>query len=258
MTTTQSTSPPDLAGSGHLLSTSLCQIVMALASLDRQVSDKYVQLYSDLRRISAELSRLGQEEISRAAHEAEAVVQRVLAGATGLRDECVDALDHLAEGLLVALVEYAHKHHSGAGSIVGLERKVLVVDDSRVAAMALSNALAERDFLVRSVSTMEEAVTELSSFKPTVLVSDIHMPDLDVAILAKSFRETAHDRPTLVLLVSSATGLELLTRLRQVRPEAFVPKSAGTAAVVHRVEELWEALNGKTINEPGSKKPPAT
>ncbi|HEY5285343.1 MAG TPA: hypothetical protein VIM14_21295, partial [Polyangia bacterium] len=54
-------------------------------------------------------------------------------------------------------------------------------------------------------------------------------------------------RPTLVVLVSGTTGAELETRLDEIKPDAFVPKMAGTAAVIKRVIELWDSLNAETF-----------
>ncbi len=78
---------------------------------------------------------------------------------------------------------------------------------------------------------------------PTILVSDVHMPNLDVAVLCRTFRELSHGRPTRIALVLGTTGDELQIRLDEVKPDTFVPKMAGTASVVQRVLEMWDAMN---------------
>jgi PleD family two-component response regulator len=149
----------------------------------------------------------------------------------------------MGDGLLLSLFQYAQSAKVFVESRWFLEKKILVVDDSRVAAVALSNAFVAHDFMVRTVATMEEALSALTVFAPTILVSDIHMPDLDVAVLCSTFRELSRGRPTRTVLVSSMTGDELQARIDEVKPDGFVSKMSGSAAVVARVLEMWNELN---------------
>lgn len=87
--------------------------------------------------------------------------------------------------------------------------------------------------------TMEEAVAELTAFAPTILVSDVHMPNLDVGILCRRFRELSQGRAIRIVLISSMTGDELKARLEEIKPDAFVPKMAGAVTVADRVAQLW-------------------
>jgi len=77
-----------------------------------------------------------------------------------------------------------------------------------------------------------------SSFSPDVLVSDIHMPNLDVAELCRRFRADAGDRRVAVILVSGRAESELRERLSDIKPDAFVSKLAGAVAVVTRVSAI--------------------
>lgn len=115
----------------------------------------------------------------------------------------------------------------------------MVVDDSRVAAVALANAFSQHGFTVRSVTTMNEAMAELRDFRPCVLVSDVYMPNLDLALICRTFRESSSERCGLIVLVSGSSGETLNVLLDSVGPDAFVPKMAGTNAVVDKVLEIW-------------------
>ena len=229
--------------STRLYETGLNQIAGGLAALCAPTHDSIEQLANDLRGIEFSASQLGRDDLAASAKEAEAAARALLVGTVGAHVACAQALHRLGNLLLIALAQRAESRSVFVESRWCVERKILVVDDSRVAAVALSNAFVARDFLVRSVSTMEEALSELASFAPTILVSDIHMPKLDVAILCRTFRELSQGRPTRIVLVSATTGDELQVRLDDVKPDAFVSKMAGTANVVTRVLELWNALN---------------
>jgi len=227
----------------RLYETGLNRIVGGLASLCAPTPDKIEQLTKDLRGIEADAVQFGQANLVTAAREAETAARSLLSGKADAHRPCARAVHRLGNILLLSLLEHAETPNVPVESHWLLERRILVVDDSRVAAAALSNAFAAHDFLVRSVSAMEEALAELASFAPTILVSDVHMPQLDVAVLCRTFRELSQGRPIRIVLVSATTGDELQARLDEVKPDAFVSKMSGTAAVVTSVLELWTALN---------------
>jgi CheY-like chemotaxis protein len=233
----------EIAMSVRLYETGLSQVAGGLASLCAPTADKLEQLAGDLRRIEVEALRLEQPRLAAAAKEAEAAAHSLMISTEDTHTVCARALHRLGSILLLSLFERAGKPRALVESRWLLERKILVVDDSRVAAVALSNALVARDFMVRSVATMEEALAALDSFTPTILVSDVHMPHLDVGVLCRTFRELSQGRPSRVVLVSATSGDELEVRLEEVKPDGFVSKMSGTATVVARVQEMWDELN---------------
>jgi PleD family two-component response regulator len=187
------------------------------------------------------------DDLSRGARDVEEGARAILVDKAKGHAACVKALHRVGNRALARLVKFAESPEPMEETRWSLERKVLVVDDSRVAAVALSNALVAKNFMVRCVATMEEALGELHSFSPTMLVSDVHMPNLDVSVLCRTFRELSKGRPALVVLVSATTGPELEMRLEQVKPDAFVSKMTGTAPVVSRVLALWDVLQATTF-----------
>jgi PleD family two-component response regulator len=157
----------------------------------------------------------------------------------------VRAVHRLGHLLLLGLRSDAEQSEGRQTDAYPPERKVLVVDDSRVSAFALSSAFAANDFQVRSVATMEEALVEINGFQPCLLVSDVQMPNLDVTLLCQTFRGLSRGKRSLVVLVSGTTGPALQSRLEQIKPDAFFPKMAGTAVVVENVLQLWRACESE-------------
>jgi len=221
----------------------LGRVAEGLAWLTKPTPDKLEQLAGELAAARAETLSLGIADIPDLLANAESAVRTMLLGDVSVHDDCVHAMERIAEWLVNALVSRALSPQQLRESRLDLERKVLIVDDSRVAAVALSNAFSAREFLVRAVATMEEALSELRSFRPTVLVSDVHMPQLDVGILCRTFRELSQGRPVLVILVSGMSESAVEDRIIQIEHDAFVPKMAGARAVVERTLELWRGLN---------------
>ena len=230
----------------------LCQRVLqqvgaGLASLSKPTTDGVEQIANSFAAIRLECTDMEAEEVKSVVGDVEQYARGILFDKPKAHAACVEALHRAGLMALLRLVKHAEQPaNTMAETRLSLDRKVLVVDDSRVSAVALSNALVAKDFLVRSVATMEEALAEFRLFCPTVVISDVHMPDLDVTVLCRTFRELSRGRPTLTVLVSGTTGPELEARLDEIRPDAFVPKMTGTAPVVRRVLALWDALHAKT------------
>lgn len=121
--------------------------------------------------------------------------------------------------------------------------RIMVVDDSRFAANALASSFEKHGYNVISASQLFDAVEKFASFKPSILVTDVFMPNMDVLDLCQRFRHAARGRRTAILLVSGHTEVELLEALQTTGADDFVPKSAGTAAVVRRVEAMVRDLS---------------
>jgi CheY-like chemotaxis protein len=98
------------------------------------------------------------------------------------------------------------------------------------------------DYAVRTASTLDRALELCSSFAPDVLVSDVHMPALDVAELCRRFRSSAGVRHTAVVLVSGRSAAEVRERLAEIKPDVFVSKLAGAVAVLDRVNAVCRDL----------------
>jgi CheY-like chemotaxis protein len=232
----------------YLCETGLRQVTQSLVALYRPTPDATGPLIDALRLIAQDATQLARPDIKRAAEQAEDAARELLLGAADGHATCVRGLMELGQVLLLALgAEAAHPVEKAEG----LVRRLLVVDDSRVAAVALSRAFTLQGFLVRSVATMVDALAELTIFQPSVLVSDVHMPDLDVGVLSRVFRALSRGRSSLVVLVSGTTGVELDTRLAEVKPDGFVAKTSGTKPVVECVMRLWEKRQGASPAAPG-------
>jgi PleD family two-component response regulator len=231
----------------RLCERALREVAAGLASLSKPTPDKVEQIGNGFRALRLEATGQDKDELSASASDVEECARAISLQKANAHSACVQALYRAGYAALLKLSKYAESPETMEETRFSLSRNVLVVDDSRVAAVALSNALAAKEFLVRSVATMEEALSEFRSFSPTVLVSDVHMPNLDVAVLCRTFRELSQGRPILTVLVSATTGPELEARLEQVKPDAFVAKMTGTGPVITKIVALWDALNARTF-----------
>lgn len=222
----------------HLCDRGLRQVIQGLVTLRRPSSEGLGGLLEGLQLMAQDSSQLGRRDINGVAEQAEDAARQLMLGGPDTHTRCVRALMELGQVLLLALGAEA-EHPLAASDAEAMARRLLVVDDSRVAAAALTRAFTLEGFLVRSVATLVDALAELTTFSPSVLVSDVHMPDLDVGVLCRTFRALSRGRQTLVVLVSGTSGEELDKRIREIKPDAFVPKMSGTKPVTDCVMKLW-------------------
>ena len=121
---------------------------------------------------------------------------------------------------------------------------ILVVDDSPFAAKALVHVLESRGLRARAASTMAEAMNICAEFHPSVLVTDVRMPDIDLFELCRQFRAAASDQRSAVLLFSAHAEVEIDDLLAAIRADALMEKRHGAAAVAARVEALCTEVAG--------------
>ena len=167
-------------------------------------------LAGDLHRLGGEAAMVNLPEVAQAAREGEEAAH--LLGSASDRQARVTC-GRLLRKLSYLLQELSAKRPTPvpteARRATGGGRRVLVVDDSPVAAQALA---------------------------------DVQMPNLDVVELCQRFREVMRGQRTAILLISGRSEAELRDRLDVIRPEAFVSKLAGADAVVSRVAAFFQGF----------------
>jgi CheY-like chemotaxis protein len=228
----------------RLLETARQRVVEGMASIGKPTPESALQLAADLHTIAGEAAMLDHAELSKAAAEGEGAARLLANGNSCALVPCVRALRRLGY-LLQEVSEAQERNPSSSGRVAPhVARKLLVVDDSPVAALALADVFEMHDFSVRTASTIEKAVEQFALFAPAILVSDVHMPNLDVAELCRRFREASAGGKSAVILVSGRAESELRERLADIRPDAFVSKLSGAVAVVTRVSAICRELFG--------------
>jgi CheY-like chemotaxis protein len=223
---------------GRLFESARHKVVTGMALIGKPTPAAALQLATDLHTIAGEAAMLDRPELSKAAGEGEAAARLLAGGQSDALVPCMRSLRRLGY-----LLQEASETRSGRDTAVQRvvstgPRKLLVIDDSPVAALALADVFEMHDFGVRTACSLEKATELFASFSPDVLVSDIHMPSLDVAELCRSFRAHAGDRRVAVILVSGRAESELRERLSEIKHDAFVSKLAGAVAVVTRVSAI--------------------
>jgi len=218
------------------------KVATAMALLSHPTPDVASTISADLHRIGGEAAMLNQPELAKTAREGEAAALQLVQGQSAGLVPCMRALRRL--GYL--LQELFENESRNATLTPGVKSKgacrLLIVDDSQVAALALSEVFESHGFDVRVASTLRDVKNLLVNFAPNLLVTDVHMPGIEVAEVCKLFRDSAKHRKVAIVLVSGRSESELRDRVEAIHADGFVSKLAGTGAVVAKVAALVQEL----------------
>jgi CheY-like chemotaxis protein len=227
----------------RFLVTARQKVAEGTASMRKPTCEAALQLATDLHTLAGEAAMLDRPELASSAAEGEEAARLLAGGQSRAVVPCVRSLRRL--GYLLQQEPAAPPQPSAGGEAgrTGGLRKLLVVDDSPVAALALADVFEMHEFAVRTASTLDQAIEQVASFSPTVLVSDVHMPNLDIVELCRRFRQTGSGRKSFVVLVSARTEAEVRDRLTEIKPDAFVSKLSGAAEVVACVRTICRELS---------------
>jgi CheY-like chemotaxis protein len=105
--------------------------------------------------------------------------------------------------------------------------KILLVDDSDVSLHLVAGVLEKAGFDVRGTDDVQNLGGVLGDWRPDVILSDVHMPNLsgaELCRLLKSSYETAH---VPVVLFSSMAHDELEKLARECEADGFLSKAGG-------------------------------
>ena len=86
--------------------------------------------------------------------------------------------------------------------------RVLIVDDNRITLNNVANALEHANIHYKTCMDSTKAIEDIYSFKPTLIILDIHMPKLSGIDLCKQIKEDANLSHTMVIFLSASTSYE--------------------------------------------------
>jgi PleD family two-component response regulator len=195
-------------------------------------------LAMEIHQIWGEAAMLDLPQIAQMAREVEAAARRLgVEDTTEARIACAAGLRSLHDRLDIEQVRWT-EHANSEQALAGPPCRVLVVDHSPFAARALSHVFERSGFEVRTATTMKDVLELCAQFEPNILVTDVHMPGVEVSDLCERFRAATQGRRTGIVLVSARSDAELQDCLHTTGADDFIPKCAGTSAVVNRVKAL--------------------
>jgi len=124
--------------------------------------------------------------------------------------------------------------------------RILVVDDEPNITSLVTTALRYEGFEVSSAANGREALNEVASFRPHLVVLDVMLPDLDGFEVARRLRQEARRVPILFLTAKDATedkirGLTLGGDDYVTKPFSLEELLARIRAVLRRATDVGES-----------------
>lgn len=124
------------------------------------------------------------------------------------------------------------------GFAFGSGTKILIVEDSPTQAVHLKYLLERHDFDVQAAVNGLDALRMLESSLPSVVISDIIMPEMDGYELCKTLRSQERFRSLPVLLLTSLSDPENVIKGLECGAESFIIKPYEEQALISRIQYI--------------------
>ena len=122
------------------------------------------------------------------------------------------------------------------------KKKILLIDDSEIT-LAMEKAVLEaRGYDVRATSTLVEFEKTLQSWKPDLILTDIHMPEAKGTDICRTLKNEFKTQDIPIVIFSSLGDEELGKLAAQVGADGFLSKANGLEALGEKIDELVESI----------------
>jgi CheY-like chemotaxis protein len=122
------------------------------------------------------------------------------------------------------------------------KRKILLIDDSEIT-LAMEKAVLEaRGYEVVATSTLVEFERTLQTWKPHIILTDIHMPEATGADICRTLKNEYKTQDIPIVLFSSLPDAELSKLAEQVGADGYLSKANGLEAMGEKVDELVQSI----------------
>lgn len=123
----------------------------------------------------------------------------------------------------------------------GGKKRILVVDDDDQIIELFVDVLSRDDrFKVETARTGYEAGLMTESFRPSLIILDYMLPDINGNIVCKRIRENPEFLGTKIIIVSGVVNPDEISELLKAGADDFVKKPFNIEKLVARIGELLE------------------
>jgi CheY-like chemotaxis protein len=211
------------------------------------------RLEQEFHALAGEAAMLGLTEISDAARGGERAARDWGAGDIAGKAQCARAVRTLSRAVEAFAAEPARTETEAeappaapatrrgaapvsaakAGTVT--EFRVLVIDDSVLSGEHVTDALNDAGIKAELASDQPGALARLHALEPHLVLSDVHMPGIDLEELCRELRAAA-SASILIILLSGMGEDALAIRAGEVGADGYLTKQRGVAHVVERLQ----------------------
>ena len=122
------------------------------------------------------------------------------------------------------------------------KKKILLIDDSEITLALEKSVLESRGYDVRATSTLIEFEKTLQTWKPHLILTDIHMPEATGADICRTLKNEYGTQDIPIVLFSSLPDDELSRLAEQVGADGYLSKANGLDAMGEKIDELVASI----------------
>src|SRR5712692_9788808 len=116
--------------------------------------------------------------------------------------------------------------------------EVLIAEDSLTQAEKLKYLLEEQQYVVTAVTNGKQALEAARKHPPSIIISDIVMPEMDGHTLCKEIKADKTLQNTPVLLLTSLSGVEEVLKALECGADGFIRKPYEVSDLLSRVQYI--------------------
>jgi signal transduction histidine kinase len=116
--------------------------------------------------------------------------------------------------------------------------KILIVEDSITQAMQLQNILAENGYDAAIAANGREALQSIGASRPSIVISDIVMPEMDGYELCRQIKSSAFYRDISLILLTSLSQPQAVIWALQCGADKFITKPYDEKHLISTIEHL--------------------
>jgi two-component system cell cycle response regulator len=113
--------------------------------------------------------------------------------------------------------------------------EILVVEDSLTQAVRLEQMLTAHGYGVRVARDGTQALAALGQQRPTLVLTDIHMPTMDGYALCRQIKDDRQLRQIPVILLTSLNDPQWLAKSRAAGADNFLTKPYDDKCLISRI-----------------------
>ena len=126
---------------------------------------------------------------------------------------------------------------------MGIQRRILVVDDEPVIVKTLTKAIRRQGFDVVSAADGEEALEKVRSTNPDLVILDIQMPKLDGTEVLQRIKGSPETASLPVIMLTGKAGDEDILKGYKYGANYYIPKPFKMIEVLQGIEMMFRSID---------------
>jgi diguanylate cyclase (GGDEF)-like protein len=131
--------------------------------------------------------------------------------------------------------------------------EILVVEDSATQAEELKYVLEQQGYRVTLARDGRQALACLTGYRPTLVISDINMPEMNGYELCQRLKANENTRPIPVILLTALSDVEDLFQALACGADSFITKPYSGESLLEHVQHMLTESPRRALGQAGAE-----